>query len=43
MWGYRPLTDDFEEWETIGQPNPTNPSGQPIVDVTYIRLTCDGD
>ena len=34
MRGYRPGTSDFETWIAVGAPNSTNPSGQPIVDVT---------
>jgi hypothetical protein len=34
MRGLRPGTLDYETWTAVGTPNTSNPSGQPIVEIT---------
>jgi len=34
MRGWRSGTADYETWIAVGAPNSSNPSGQPITDIT---------
>jgi len=34
MRGWRPGTSDYETWIAVGAPNSSNPSGQPITNIT---------
>ena len=34
MRGWRPGTSDYETWKAVGAPNTSNPSGDPIIDIT---------